>query len=272
MQSLVDLAARPVAPPLSRVRNLPPWRVRLASSLPFAGMLILPLLGLLDLGNPGTASAESPTCATIEKAIRSAAASARLDLARQGIALRCTPLAPALWSAIEKGTWTDGAKLDPRARAALLSSAVGARYAEAESLGVTLLSTGAWPDGEELDLEIGADVIRGMKPALNHYRVLLLLDIYEQLQEEPVRIAVVETLVGAKEKEAWLPALDAHVRGEGLLRVAAEKALALQKDVDALLADLIATLPDDAALAWAITLANEDGGSKSKAAAAARKK
>ena len=124
----------------------------------------------------------------------------------------------------------------------------------------------------ELGLTEGIALVRALKPALNRYRLRLLLDIYEQVSDDEVHAAVIETLAGRPEPEAWLPALETHWKGEGDARVAAEAALAPRNDPDALLAELIRELPNDNTLAWALELAKSSDAPRAKQAAAARKK
>ncbi|MFN8548584.1 MAG: hypothetical protein U0527_11645 [Candidatus Eisenbacteria bacterium] len=213
-------------------------------------------------------------CDTLDQSINSATPAARLDTAIQGLALKCPALSAELRLALRQGHWADGTPLRAQERTNLFQVAIGFRYTEAESLCVEVLSGGRWPEGGELDLSDGIGLVRSLKPALTPYRTRLLLDVYEQLPDDEVHAAVIETLAGRPEPEAWLPALEAHWEAEGDARVAAEAALAAKQgqDPDALLATLIQTLPNDNTLAWAIQIAKSADAPLAKKAAAKRKK
>lgn len=214
------------------------------------------------------------SCDTLDQSINSASPSARLDTATQGLALKCPSLSAELRLALREGHWADGASLTAAERTSLFQNAIGLRYAEAESLCVEVLSGGRWPGGTELDVSDGIGLLRSLKPALTPYRTRLLLDIYEQLPDDAVHAAVIETLAGRPEPEAWLPALEAHWQAEGEVKAAAESALSQRKDrtPDALLAELIQKLPNDNTLSWAIQIAKGADAPLAKKAAAARKK
>ncbi|MBK8229795.1 MAG: hypothetical protein IT349_11425 [Candidatus Eisenbacteria bacterium] len=256
------------APCPNRRRSLP---------LIFGQLALVGLVPVLMAGGPGVDRARAQAgvpCDAIDRALADAPNPGRMPLALRALDQSCPSLAGSIQKAIASGKWADGTALAGIDRAELLSAAVRRGHAAAETLGVSVLTAGAWADGTALELPGGARIIRSFKGELTRYRVRLLLDIYDQLEVDEVRAAIVETAPASRLPEAWLPVLDAAWNSEGDPQLAAQAALkaADQTNKDALLARLLRELPDDSTLRWARDLAAKHGGTESKKAAAARKK
>lgn len=192
----------------------------------------------------------------------------RPTVARSALRQPCLPMPAGIRTALRYGKWDDGAPLERADRLNLLAIAVSSRYGNAESLAVHVLEEGTWPDSSRLRLEEGAAVIRSLKPVLDTYRVNLLLDIYEQQQADVVRQAILETLRGAPQDQALLPAVHAYYETVGEVQQAGLANLKEQPEKNApeVLARLIRKLPDGPLQAWAVRLADRHPSDEVKAA------
>lgn len=235
----------------------------LAPGILAAGLTGIGLVLVLTLVGPATAAATAAApapipCAKVSDAIVTASGSERVTVAIGAIERKCRPLPPMIDGALRSGEWNDKAPLASPDRTILLVRATEAAYPEAETLAVMLIETGNWPDGEPLELEAGAQVIRSLKGVLTTYRVRLLLDVFEQVKEPTVRQAVIQTLRASKAEEALLPALEAAYEEKGPVQETANTSVSEQpeKNPPALHARLIRTLPEGALLNWALRLAN----------------
>lgn len=182
----------------------------------------------------------------------------RVQSALEMIRKHCMTIPGPIWQAAQQSRWSDGVELAGQQRALVVSTAIAAGHAPAESLVIHCLESGKWPGGEALTADTGAILIEGMGPVLNRYRVGLFLDIYEQVPDPEVQAAVVRALVNSDRPEARLPALDAWFRSTGA-RPDAKTALAIsdQNPAEPMLARLVADLPEGPALDWALRLARE---------------
>lgn len=221
----------------------------------------LTLAAALSAAGPWTvfaADAPAVPCDQVEAKLRQTEPPRRLPIAETAIKMACQPLPPAILTAIRTGSWPDGGTIAPLGRVTLLIRATEARYAEAETLSVSILENGSWPDGSQIAFEDGANLIRGLKPALTRFRVRLLLDVYEQIRVPAVRQAVLQTLHGAPFEEALLPALDAVYDETGPVQVSGLTAIGEQPEKVAadVHARLLRTLPEGPLLSWAERLAN----------------
>ncbi|MCA9729011.1 MAG: hypothetical protein KC729_15065 [Candidatus Eisenbacteria bacterium] len=192
-----------------------------------------------------------------------------LELVRGG----CMTIPGPIWTVVQKGSYSDGNTVSINNRILLIDTAIAAGYVEAESLAVSALEGGKFPDGTELAPDTGAALLEGLGPALTPYRIGLLLDVYEQVNAAVVRDAVIRTLRNSDRPEALLPALDASWRSKAS-GPEARKTFAEQpeKTPDAILARVIGNLPEGPALDWAIDLAQSEKGELSMKAAQARGK
>jgi hypothetical protein len=214
----------------------------------------------------------SEPCPKLSEAIAKATSPDRAALCRSALHQPCRPMPAVIWNAIHDGKWSDGEALPTGERANLLAVAVDGRYAEAESLTVLTLQEGGWPGGVPISMEDGATLIRGLKPALNPYRVHLLLDIYEQQDVSVVRIAVLQTLKASLLDEALLPALECYYEADGPIQQAGLANLKGQpeKTPAEILARIISQLPAGTLLKWADRLGERHPSDAVKAARKAR--
>ncbi|MEZ4649944.1 MAG: hypothetical protein R3E97_14375 [Candidatus Eisenbacteria bacterium] len=191
-------------------------------------------------------------CDQAAQVLQAAPGPQRMATATEILKSDCQPLLPEIATAIRTAHWADSAPLSADQRISLLHTAIAEGYGAAAEVAVQVLEKGAWPDGTALDPGVGAQVVEALAPALDRYRVLLLLDVYEQVQVPAVSLAVVKTLEAAKEPEALLPALDASWNGKGEVQVAASKMITAQpeKTPAAVLLRLAKTLPKGPALDW----------------------
>jgi len=222
-----------------------------------------------------TAGASSAiSCEKMGAAILAADVSKRLSLAQTAIRRACRPAPAPLWDAIRTGQWSDSAPLAPAFRVSLLVLMIGKRYAEAESLGVQLLEgNGHWPaDGAAFNQPEAVDVISSLKSALTPYRIRLLLDIYDQVSDTKVRLAVVRALQESKSDEAMLAVVSACWDSTDEVKTAGEEAVKKQpeKSADGVLARLIRQLPAGPVLDGAVRLAKAHSGPEVQAALAKR--
>ena len=197
----------------------------------------------------------------------------RLEAALEMIRGGCMSIPGPIWYVIQKGDYPDGVIVSMHDRVLMINTAIAAGHAEAESLSVSVLENGGFPDGPQIEPTTGAMILEGLAPALNPYRVGLLLDIYEQINQPEVRNAVIRTLRSSDRPEALLPALDAYwmsppARAEAMATFAEEP----DKDPDAILARVIGVLPSGPALDWAARLTEKSQGALSTKAARARGK
>lgn len=244
--------------------------------VPGTALTILTVLALAwSVCAPSQASAQGGSsekpmidCGKIAAAISEVPAGERYELARTAITGNCRPLSEPILSAIGKGRWLDGHEVGSEYRLALLTLAVSGSHAEAESMAVAILEEGRWPDGRALDLETGGQIIRSLQPVLTPYRVRLLLDVYEQINQEFVRFHVLQTLRTSDLDAALLPALDSFWGGSHSLQQAAMATLGDQpeKIPDAVLGRLIRNLPEGPMLNWALRLASQHPSSQVAAA------
>lgn len=244
--------------------------------MPGPALTVLTVL-VLALGGfvPGQAQAQEGTsgkpqidCALFTKGMSEVPAAERFDLARSAIEGNCRPLSEPILSALRKGSWLDGKEVGFEHRLSLLDLAVSGHHAEAESLAVKILENGQWPDGRALDLETGGRIIKSMRSVLTPYRVRLLLDVYDQISQEHVRLNVLQTLRASNEEAALLPALDSFWSGSHSLQQAALANLGDQPDPmpDVVLGRLIRNLPEGPLLNWALRMANQHPSSQVAAA------
>ena len=223
------------------------------------GLLLLAPLAFAEGGGSESGSAPVPrdslavSCDKMADALLKADAAGRSILAHQAITRPCRPIPMPLWSAIRFGKWEDSQPLDAEARGDLLALMVQNRYPEAETLAVSLLETGRWPENLPMTQAQAGKIVLGLKPALTRYRIGLLLDIYEQVPEQYIRFSVLQALDGSDRPEALLPAVDACWNDSSTVRLKALSTVAAQKEKtpDRLLARLINTLPDGPMLQWA---------------------
>jgi hypothetical protein len=220
------------------------------------------VLGLAMVG-PAVAAGDDTTaaipCAQVPAAISKAPETERAGLVLAAIDRKCRPLPAVVLAALRSGVWEDDAALSVGGRTGLLAQATAAAYPEAETLAVSLIETGAWPNGQPLSTEAGAQLIRAFKDVLTSYRTGLFLDVFEQVKEPTVRKAVIQTLRDSKLDEALLPALAAAYEETGPVQEAAMSSIAAQpeKTPPALHARLIRKLPKGAFLDWALRLAKD---------------
>lgn len=199
------------------------------------------------------------SCDQIVSGLSQAPAAERFDLAMAALSRPCKPLPDPIRSALEKGIWPDGREAGLNQRLPLLTQAVTQRYVEAETLAVAILENGVWPDGTSLDLTSGGDIIQSLEGALTPYRVRLLLDVFEQIDQDYVRYHIIKTLRASDEDAALLPALSAFWDGSSWLQQAALATIGDQPEETpgAVLARLIGNLPEGPLLNWALRLANQ---------------
>ncbi|MCA9754917.1 MAG: hypothetical protein KDA27_03875 [Candidatus Eisenbacteria bacterium] len=185
----------------------------------------------------------------------------RIATATEILQSDCQPLLPEISNAIRTRHWSDAVALLEDQRISLLDTAIAAGYGEAADIAVRVLEKGAWPDGTALNPLAGAKVVEALAPALDRYRVLLLLDVYEQVQIPEVSLSVLEALRGSKEPEALLPALDAYWNGTGDVQALASQVVAAQPETKApaVLVRLAEALPTGPALDWAGRLGKQQG-------------
>jgi hypothetical protein len=202
-----------------------------------------------------------------EKKVLESASDLRLQAALDVIRGGCLTIPGPVWSAVETGKYPDGVGISSHHRVLMINTAIAKGRAEAESLAVLTLENGAFPGGSEIDFPVGAELVEGLAPALNGYRTGLLLDIYEQVDNATVRNAVIRSLRSSDHPEAILPALDAYwnspqAKAEAQATFADEP----EKEPDAILARVIATLPEGPALDWALRISEQAGELSMKAA------
>lgn len=200
-------------------------------------------------------------CEHAEATLHSAPPSQRLATALDIVKSSCQPLLPEILTAMKTRRWADQVSLTEDERATLLNAGVAAGYEDAIAVSVSVLETGSWPGNQPLDLSAGAKVVEGLGSALDGYRVLLLLDVYEQIDQSSVRLAVLRALREGPGPEALLPALDAYWTGKGEVQVLASEIIAAQpeKKADAVLTRVARELPKGAVLDWAARLAGAQG-------------
>jgi hypothetical protein len=232
----------------------------LAPTTLVAGLAGTGLVLALALAGPAfTAGSDKPAaipCAEVPAAIGNAAQPDRVGLILAAIDHKCRPLPAVAVAALRSGKWDDGAELSPSDRTILLVQATEAAYPEAETLAVRLLESGIWPNAQPLSADAGTQIVRALKGVLTTYRVHLLLDVFEQVQDPPVRQAVIQALRGSKLDEAMLPALEAAYEDSGEVQEAGSTSISAQpeKTPPELHARLIRKLPEGALLDWAIRL------------------
>lgn len=204
----------------------------------------------------GSVLAQVP-CENAAETLQRAAVPHRVSTAMEILKSNCRPLLPEIRTALESQRWSDKVVLVPEHRLQLLNLAVAQGYEEAAAISVQVLETGTWPDGESITPAVGAEIVRGLRPALDQYRTLLLLDVYEQVQVPEVRLAVVQTLRDGVAPMALLPVLDAYWSGSGEVQVAAAEIIAAQPEKKAgeVLTRVAKELPEGPVLAWARRLA-----------------
>ena len=200
-------------------------------------------------------------CEKAENALHAAPAPQRLATAVDILKSRCQPLLPEILTAMKTRQWSDRTSIPNEDRVTLLNTGVAQGYEEAIAASVSVLETGMWPGNEPLDMVSGAKVAEGLGMALDPYRILLLLDVYEQIDLPAVRSAVIRALRHGTGAEALLPALDAYWTGKGETQVLAAEVIAAQpeKKADAVLTRVAAELPKGPALVWAERLATAHG-------------
>jgi hypothetical protein len=246
----------------------------LAPAILIAGLAGTGLVfGLAVVGPAFAAGDDSPAalpCAQVAAAISKAPEPERVGLVFAAIDRKCRPLPGVVMAALRFGAWEDSAALSPGGRTGILAQATAAAYPEAETLAVKLLENGAWPSGELLSTDAGAQLVRAFADVLTTYRMHLLLDVFEQVNASNVRLAVIQTVRDSKLIEALLPALEAAYGEAGPLREAALTSIAArpEKTPMALHARLIRQLPKGAFLDWALRLAKDH---PSETVAAAKK-
>jgi hypothetical protein len=250
-------------------------RYRLPATAAFAACLTGVIITITVAGPAAAAGSTAPApvpCAKVSAALVAAKESERITVAISALERKCRPIPPMIEGALRTGEWNDGVSLAAPDRTILLVRATEAAYPEAETLAVSVIETGSWPDSAPLDIEPGSQVIRSLKGVLTTYRVHLLLDVFEQVKEPMVRQAVIQTLRGSKRDEALLPALEAAYEESGTVQEAAATSISEQpeKALPAVHARLIRTLPEGALLNWALRLANRHPSSPVAAARKAR--
>ncbi len=249
--------------------------MRFIASAPLRGGLVATCLFLslvlLSLGTDAAVGATVP-CAEVPAAISKATGPERAGLVISAIEHKCRPLPAVVVTALRDGKWEDGLALSAAERTILLAQATEAKYSEAETLAVSLIESGVWPDEQPLATESGVQLIRALTGVLTPYRVHLLLDVFEQVQEVGVRQAVVLSLRGSRLDEALLPALEAAYEAAGTLQEAGTASIAAQpeKTPPQLHARLIRSLPEGPLLNWALGLADRHDSDAVKAAKKAR--
>lgn len=184
----------------------------------------------------------------------------RVLAARSALIRDCPAVTSMIVAAIEDNTWPDGESFTGLNRSTLLGAAVRAGHADAETLAVRVLETGMWSPKQSIQVKEGVAIIQDLQPALTPYRTRLLLDIFEQVNDEDVQIAVVRALRGSSLPEALLPALDAYWNYGGRLHDEAAKSIEFQPENDAglELARVIRALSGGPSLSWAARLAETD--------------
>ncbi len=216
----------------------------------------------------GSSEQAQINCAEIAAAIPQAPAPERYELAMTTIKGNCRPIPEVVLSALTTGKWQDGQRVGTEQRTSLLTAAVSASYAEAESLAVTILENGVWPDDLALDLMTGGQIVGSLQPVLTPYRVRLLLDVYEQIRHDHVRSQVLRTLRGSTDDASLLPALDSFWGTSRELQQIAVTTLAEQPEEvpGQVLGRLIRNLPEGPLLNWALSLARQNPSSHVAAA------
>lgn len=201
------------------------------------------------------------SCETAAATLEAAPLPQRMEVALAIVAARCQPLPHEISEAMKTRRWADRAPLWSGDRVSLLTAAVAQGYEEAIALSVSVLESGAWGQGEPLDPVEGAGVIEGLAPALDSYRTLLLLDVYEQVAVPEVRLAVVRALRQGPGPEALLPALDAYWNETGEIKALAAEVIAAQpeKTAEAVLTRVARQLQPGAVLSWAARLGKTHG-------------
>jgi hypothetical protein len=202
-------------------------------------------------------TAASSACAEAAKKLQQAPPAERPAAAMAAMDKRCRPLPEALWTALRDGVWPDKLPLSAVDRDTLLVLAERNGYSEADTMAVALIERGRWPDGSELSLNTGAELIRFLGPTLTTYRVRLLLDVFEQKPSDFVRLAVLQALSESKLDEALLPALEAYWEGQGVMQQMAFRTISgqVEKTPDGTLARLVRKLPQGPLLNWAARMA-----------------
>jgi len=245
-------------------------RVRCTSAPPAAPLfLFISLLIAATASAQGTAAAgtaEKPAeagspvpCPELLQQAAQAPAEKRVPAYADAMSKRCRPLPAAFWTALRDGQWAEGEAIASHDRAMLLTLAMREKYADAETLVVRTVEYGRWPDGSDIPLAQGGELVRSLAFALTPYRVRLLLDVYEQVPKDFVRLAVVQTLASSNLDAAMLPVLDAYLEGKGSPAQAARGILISQpeKQPAGVLARLIRKLPQGPLLDWAVQLAEK---------------
>lgn len=207
-----------------------------------------------------TAETAPPTpCAEADAHLAKQTGEARAKVAALYLQAGCRPIPSAVTSVLRMGRWLDGSATSHATRVDLLTAAIAARAPETDSLAVTLLETGRWPNGAELEMHDGARVVSSLRPALTPYRSRLLLDIFEQTKNETVDLAVIQTLEHAEEPWALLPAIQVVlIQTNTPLFTAAARSIGVKQhdNVEAALVAAILSAPEGAILDWAANLAD----------------
>lgn len=211
----------------------------------------------------------SVPCDKAAETLRSAPAPQRLNTALDILKSQCQPLLPEILTAMRTRRWADQAPILPADRVVLLNAGIAQGYEDATAVSVSVLETGSWPGDEPLDAALGAKLAEGLGPVLDEYRVLLLLDIYEQVGLPEVRMGVLRALRQGSGPATLVPALDAYWSGSGEIQVLAAEIIAAQpeKKADAVLTRVAGELSDGAVLEWVARLANAHGVQAAVAAA-----
>lgn len=213
-------------------------------------------VGLLVLGITPVAQAADSICATAAETIQKTPAASRMAVLRKWLAADCEDVPATLWTAIESGKWSDGGVIIGPDRAALLQGLAENKNPQAIKLVIATLEVGAWPNQDPLQPALGASLIESVHGSHDRYSTLLLLDIYDQIENIQVRASVIHSLTHCEVPEARLPALDSYWKADPVLKEAAEIALAgWSKDsADAQLKWTIGALKKGPALKWALRI------------------
>lgn len=217
-------------------------------------------LGLLVIASSAFFfEAQASSCEQLEAEIQKKTGAERIASARTYVTEGCLTPTSALWRAIETGVWSNGDTLSSETsdRAFLVKVSFFKGFAAAETLVVSTLQSGVWPDGDAIVIDEGIVLVEALEAKLTPYRIGLLLDIYEQIPNERVRIAVVQTLRASQRPEAILPALDAFWTEEGELKNAANTSIGLQPEQEPkpVLTRLARELDDETMRSWIRRLA-----------------
>lgn len=221
--------------------------------------LCLPCSTVTEAIAAETAKTAPPTpCAEADAYLAKQTGEARGRAAALYLQAGCQPTPTSITSVLRMGRWLDGSVTPHATRVDLLTAAIAARAPETDSLAVTLLETGRWPDSALLEMQDGARVVSALGPALTPYRSRLLLDIFDQTKNDAVKLAVIQTLERANDPWALLPAIHAVLMQPNtpLWTAGAHSIGRKHANVEAALVAVISSAPEGAILDWAANLAD----------------